>query len=81
MKRINALFLFLCLLLGINAQSLLSPDGNLKLIFQLDETGCPTYALQYKNIDVIKTSKMGFALKTRRITKRLYYIVITKLKF
>ncbi len=63
MKRINALFLFLCLLLGINAQSLLSPDGNLKLIFQLDETGCPTYALQYKNIDVIKTSKMGFALK------------------
>ena len=45
------------------AQQLLSPDGNLKMTFKLDEKGAPVYDLSYKQKEVIKPSKLGLELK------------------
>nr|WP_242052433.1 glycoside hydrolase family 97 protein [Dysgonomonas sp. GY75] len=47
----------------MKAQELKSPDGNLTLKFSIQNGGIPTYALTYKNKDVIKTSKLGLELK------------------
>lgn len=44
------------------AQSVTSPNGNMKVTFKIAEGGVPTYAIQYKGKDVVKTSRMGFAL-------------------
>lgn len=48
---------------AIFAQTLHSPDGNLKLDFRLNTDGIPVYTLQYKGKEVIKESKMGFTLR------------------
>ena len=61
--------IFLSLLLSfwtvfLFAQSLQSPDGNLKLTFDLKE-GQPTYELTFKGKDVIKPSKLGLELKNK----------------
>ena len=59
----SLLLIGLCFLCGIiQAQELKSPDGNLVLNFQLTDQGVPTYNLTYKNKDVIKDSKLGFAI-------------------
>ncbi|MCO4293502.1 glycoside hydrolase family 97 protein [Solitalea sp. MAHUQ-68] len=60
----NALSLMLLLMLSLAtmAQELVSPNGNLKLSFQLSD-GSPTYKLIYKGKEVIKTSKLGLELK------------------
>lgn len=59
-------FLYLLLLcasftLKANAQTLLSPNGQLQAIFSIDN-GIPTYQLSYKGKTVIKPSKMGLEL-------------------
>ena len=46
------------------AQTLQSPDGNLKLNFELIE-GHPTYQLTFKGKEVIKPSKLGLELKNK----------------
>jgi hypothetical protein len=46
------------------AQTLQSPDGNLKLNFELKE-GHPTYQLTFKGKEVIKPSKLGLELKNK----------------
>ncbi len=46
----------------VMAQSINSPNSELTLNFELDQTGAPHYALSYKSQDVIKSSKMGFTL-------------------
>ena len=53
-------FLFINL---ANAQQLKSPNGETIMSFTLTSDGIPTYQLSYKNKDVIKTSKLGLALK------------------
>ncbi|POY35069.1 alpha-glucosidase [Solitalea longa] len=60
----NALSLMLLLMLSLAtmAQELVSPNGNLKLSFQLSD-GTPTYKLIYKGKEVVKTSKLGLELK------------------
>lgn len=59
----SLLLIGLCFLCGIiQAQELKSPDGNLVLNFQLTDQGVPTYKLTYKTKDVIKESKLGFAI-------------------
>lgn len=40
-----------------------SPDGNVKLIFALNEIGKPYYKVSYKNKEVIKESFLGLELK------------------
>ena len=55
--------------LGAAAQEVQSPDGNVALTFALDN-GAPTYALTYKDRDVILPSHLGLELaKTKHATK------------
>ena len=61
-KFIPALFLIAFGLLA-EAQEITSPDKNLTLKFNLVENGVPSYALNYKNKAVIKTSKLGIETK------------------
>ncbi|WP_419033115.1 glycoside hydrolase family 97 protein [Dysgonomonas gadei] len=66
MKKVISISIFIsfCLIFQtMKAQELKSPDGNLTLKFSIQNGGIPTYALTYKNKDVIKTSKLGLELK------------------
>lgn len=56
---------FFCLTLfsGAHAQQLKSPNKAFTMDFSLQNDGTPTYALKYKNKEVIKTSKLGLTLK------------------
>ena len=49
-----------------NAETLLSPDGQVKLTFDLSAEGQPTYSLVYHGKDVIKPSHLGFQLRERK---------------
>ena len=40
-----------------------SPDGNIQVLFMLNEEGTPVYEVDYKNGSAVKKSKMGFDLK------------------
>ncbi len=62
MKTKLFLVLFVLLSSTINAQNLVSPNGNLKMNFAITEEGTPTYKLLHKDKEVIKTSKLGFEL-------------------
>ena len=59
----------LCLLLSFSmgatamAESITSPDGQLKLNFSVNMQGEPVYELSYKGKEVIKPSKLGLELK------------------
>ncbi|MDD3495059.1 MAG: glycoside hydrolase family 97 protein [Dysgonamonadaceae bacterium] len=62
MKKIVHLFILLFLIaLGLNAQTLQSPNGQLKATFNIDN-GIPTYQLVYKDKQVLKPGKMGLEL-------------------
>lgn len=63
MKKIFLCLLSLCALftLKANAQTLSSPNGQLHVLFSVDD-GIPTYQLSYKGKTVIKPSKMGLEL-------------------
>lgn len=45
-----------------SAQTVTSPNGNVKLSFSLSETGQPTYEMTYKDKAVIKPSHLGLEL-------------------
>ena len=49
--------------LVVQAQQISSPNKNLVLNFALTADGTPTYKLNYKNREVIKTSKLGIETK------------------
>ncbi|HIZ69491.1 MAG TPA: glycoside hydrolase family 97 protein [Candidatus Prevotella avicola] len=46
----------------VSAQTVTSPNGNVKLTFSLSETGQPTYEMAYKDKAVIKPSHLGLEL-------------------
>ena len=58
----------ICAMVAISAtsqvaiHSVASPDGNLKLSFSLTDEGVPTYKIDYKDIPVVKTSRLGMEL-------------------
>ncbi|TRX66131.1 glycoside hydrolase family 97 protein [Carboxylicivirga sp. M1479] len=54
--------LFLVLVLGVQAEELKSPNGQLSMVFELVD-GAPTYQLSYKGKAVIKESRLGLELK------------------
>lgn len=51
----------------LNAQTrtetLVSPDGNLKMTFSLSEGGTPSYALSYSDREVVRPSALGYTLR------------------
>ena len=69
MNMIKAVFfgLFLCMVSSVSAQHLTSPDGDLELLFRLDN-GVPAYQLIYKNKTVITTSRLGLEMEEASLT-------------
>ena len=64
MKRILLLLAALTAAAGAAAQeTLLSPDGDLKLTFRLSDTGAPTYALDFRGRPAVLPSSMGLELR------------------
>ncbi|GAA4759229.1 MULTISPECIES: glycoside hydrolase family 97 protein [Flavobacterium] len=59
---VSVVILFLSFF-GLQAQELVSPNGNFKMKFALESDGTPTYQLFLKNKEVIKKSKLGLELK------------------
>ena len=47
----------------VKAESISSPSGNITLKFTISEQGMPTYQIEYKGIQVIKPSTLGFKIK------------------
>lgn len=64
MKRLLITLSILLCVFCVKAQELLSPSGNFKLEFNLNEQGTPIYQLSYKGKEVIKPSKLGLELTT-----------------
>ena len=63
MKKALIALSFLCLTFTAMGQTLMSPNGQLKMEFSLDAQGRPTYTLQYKGKDIVKPSHLGLELK------------------
>ena len=59
------------------AETILSPDGNLKMDFTLSNDGQPTYSLTYKGREVVKPSRLGFTIKNAKDMKDNFEIVST----
>ncbi|RZJ74067.1 MAG: glycoside hydrolase family 97 protein [Flavobacterium sp.] len=55
------LSIFICS--SLFAQELKSPNGNLIMTFTLLNNGTPSYQLNYKNKQIVKSSKLGLELK------------------
>lgn len=55
--------LILSLVFQVIAQELRSPNGQLNMVFSLQNDGTPTYQLSYKGKPVIKPSALGMELK------------------
>jgi len=62
MKKLTCVLCFCAIAVFTVAQSLSSPNNNLKLDFSLTNDGSPIYSLTYKDKIVLKPSKLGFEL-------------------
>ncbi len=61
MKKLSFILTGLCIAMFLHAAELKSPNGN--FVLHVDEnSGTPTYSLDYKNLPVIKPSRLGFEL-------------------
>ncbi len=69
-KKLFSVAALLCGCIFASAQKLTSPDGNLVMNFSLNEKGCPTYDLTFKDKTVIKPSKLGLELKREDANKQ-----------
>ncbi len=58
-----SVFVMIFSIFGMNAQELKSPNGNFKMIFELENDGTPTYQLFMNNKEIIKKSKLGLELQ------------------
>ena len=63
MKKTICIICFALLAVGVNAQTLKSPDGRFEMLFSLDFGGQPTYELSFEGKTVIEKSSMGFKFK------------------
>ena len=60
----NSIAFFYLMFVGFaHSQELKSPDNQLEMIFELSQSGKPTYQLKYKNKSVIQPSNLGLMLK------------------
>ena len=72
MRRLSALAGALLIYAGAFAQSVSSPEGNVRLDFSIDGKGAPNWGLSYKGKTVVKPSALGLELaKTTRASKGL----------
>ena len=72
--KLKRLIYMLILSMGVTIahaqEKLSSPDGNLSMVFSLNDQGEPIYELFYKGKTVIKPSKMGLELKKEDANKQ-----------
>ncbi len=61
--KVQIIIWFLLTAFSLHAQTIQSPDKNLKLRFALTADGAPTYQLVYKTKDAIRPSKLGMEFK------------------
>lgn len=78
MKKLLTLLGVLGMSVAAWAQTLNSPDGNLKLTFGLSAEKTPVYSLEYKDKQVLKESKMGFVLKPALDFSKNFSVVDTE---
>lgn len=78
MKKLLTLLGVLGMSVAVWAQTLNSPDGNLKLTFGLSAEKTPVYSLEYKDKQVVKESKMGFVLKPALDFSKNFSVVDTE---
>ncbi|WP_396152888.1 glycoside hydrolase family 97 protein [Flavobacterium sp.] len=63
----NSIAFFCLMFVGFaHSQELKSPDNKLEMIFELGQSGKPTYQLKYKNKSVIQPSNLGLMLKNNQ---------------
>lgn len=79
MRTIFVLLGLLAASVTVNAQTLTSPDGNLKMQFHLSDEGKPVYSLMYKEKGVINESKMGFQISPSIAFDRNFTVVETNI--
>ncbi len=63
MRNIMLLCAFLLTIVGAKAEELSSPSGKVKLVFELNSDGAPTYAVNFGDRAVVCTSRLGLRLK------------------
>ncbi len=56
-------FLLLAMPMALTAQTVSSPNGEIKINFSLTDNGEPMYEVAYKEKNVVNPSKLGFMLK------------------
>ena len=61
-KQVLMVFCALTASLTALAQTVASPDGNLRVNFALTAQGVPTYQVDYKGKVVVKQSRLGIEL-------------------
>ena len=61
-KQVLMVFCALTASLTALAQTVASPDGNLRVNFALTAQGVPTYQVDYKGKAVVKQSRLGIEL-------------------
>lgn len=64
-------FLLPLMALGVSAQKLTSPNGQMEMNFSVDAEGRPTYELSYKGKAVIGQSHLGYQLKEENPDKAI----------
>lgn len=78
MKKIIFYIAALLLVSEVYSQTLFSPNQNLKLTFTVNGNGEPNYTLEYRNVTVIKPSRMGHLLKNQPDLTEGFSITETK---
>ena len=74
MKKVLLLLCTLVASIGMQAETVSSPNGQVKVSFDLTEKGEPTYAVWYKGKEVIKPSALGLSLDKVYFTEGLKQI-------
>ena len=69
MKKILTFVTLAALAAAAQAQTVTSPDGQVKLDFTLTPSGQPQYEMSYKGKEVIKPSRLGFELMKGKALK------------
>ncbi|MEM5539304.1 glycoside hydrolase family 97 protein [Olleya sp. AS48] len=71
--------LLICLIFtGLHAQNIFSPSKNIKVTFDINKKGQPTYQVFYKNKAVVSPSTMGLSIKDAEDLTHNFEVVNTE---
>ncbi|HRE76857.1 MAG TPA: glycoside hydrolase family 97 protein [Flavobacterium sp.] len=75
----NSIAFFCLMFVGFTyGQELKSPNNQLQMIFELNQSGKPSYQLKYKNKSVIQSSHLGLMLKNNENLVDGFEVINTK---